>query len=90
MAHAIAELPSRNIAAAAPIPAAEKKADNSRLQSHLAELEKKHKDLEEDIKYARSLRSADHDLHIVELKRKKLAIKDKMERLRRNHPQHVH
>ena len=51
------------------------------LASHLAELERKHGDLEREIDEALSSPSFD-DLEIVRLKRRKLAIKDEMEKLK--------
>ena len=51
------------------------------MQSHLAELEKRHQALEEEITEAMTHPSAD-DFKVAELKRKKLHVKDEMERLR--------
>lgn len=51
------------------------------MQSHLAELEKKHRALEDKIHDAQLHLGAD-DLEIVELKRRKLHVKDEIERLR--------
>lgn len=51
------------------------------MNSHLAELERRHRALEKEIETEKLHLSSD-DLHIVELKRKKLAIKDQIERLR--------
>ncbi len=51
------------------------------IESHLAELEKRHEALEHEINEALTHPSAD-DLQIVELKRKKLHVKDEIERLR--------
>jgi len=51
------------------------------IESHLAELEKRHQALEQEINEALAHPSAD-DLQIVELKRKKLHVKDEIERLR--------
>jgi hypothetical protein len=53
------------------------------MQSHLAELEKKHQALEAEISEC-LLHPAVDDLRVVELKRKKLQVKDEIERLRRN------
>ena len=50
-------------------------------QSHLAELERKHQALEREIQDAMSHPGTD-DLKLAELKRKKLQLKDKIERLR--------
>jgi hypothetical protein len=51
------------------------------MQSHLAELEKRHKALEEEINECLAHPAID-DLKIVELKRRKLQVKDEIERLR--------
>ena len=51
------------------------------LASHLAQLERKHGDLEREIDEAMSHPAYD-DLEIARLKRRKLAIKDEMEKLR--------
>ena len=51
------------------------------IQSHLAELEKKHQALEQEITEALAHPSAD-GLKIAELKRKKLHVKDEIARLR--------
>jgi hypothetical protein len=51
------------------------------IESHLAELEKRHQALEQEINEALTHPSAD-DLQIAELKRKKLHVKDEIERLR--------
>jgi len=51
------------------------------MQSHLAELEKRHQALEVEIMEAMTHPSAD-DLKIAELKRKKLHVKDEIARLR--------
>lgn len=51
------------------------------MQSHLAELEKKHQALDEEINECLTHPAVD-DLKIVELKRKKLQVKDEIERLR--------
>ncbi|MCK9914581.1 DUF465 domain-containing protein [Microbacteriaceae bacterium K1510] len=53
------------------------------MQSHLAELEKRHKALEIEINDCLAHPAVD-DLKIVELKRKKLLVKDEIERLRVN------
>jgi len=59
------------------------------LQSHLAELQKKHQALEEQINDCLVHRATD-DLKLVELKRKKLLLKDEIERLRHNENTSVH
>jgi hypothetical protein len=51
------------------------------LQAHLAELERKHQALEAEIAEALTHPSSD-DLKIVELKRRKLQVKDEIERIR--------
>jgi len=51
------------------------------LASHLAELQKRHGEIEEQITEAMSSPSAD-DMEIVTLKRRKLALKDEIHRLR--------
>ncbi len=51
------------------------------LQSHLAELQKRHSELEDKIEEAMSSPSVD-DAEIVVLKRRKLALKDEIVRLR--------
>jgi hypothetical protein len=51
------------------------------IESHLAELERRHEALEQQINDALTHPSSD-DLEIVELKRKKLHVKDEIERLR--------
>jgi len=51
------------------------------IESHLAELEKRHEALEQEINEALTHPSAD-DLQIVELKRRKLHVKDEIARLK--------
>jgi hypothetical protein len=51
------------------------------MQAHLAELERKHQALEDEIAEAMNHPSTD-DLKIAELKRRKLLVKDEIERLR--------
>jgi hypothetical protein len=51
------------------------------IQAHLAELERKHAALEDQIHEALMHPSTD-DIEIVELKRRKLMVKDQIERLR--------
>jgi hypothetical protein len=53
------------------------------IQSHLAELEKRHQALETELNEALNHPSTD-DLLIVELKRKKLHVKDEIARLRQD------
>jgi hypothetical protein len=50
------------------------------IESHLAELEKRHQALEQEISEALTHPSTD-DLRIVELKRRKLHVKDEIMRL---------
>jgi hypothetical protein len=50
------------------------------IQSHLAELERRHQTLEQEISEAQSHPSSD-GLKIAELKRKKLLVKDEIARL---------
>ena len=53
------------------------------MQSHLAELEKRHQALEDEINECLTHPAVD-DLRVVELKRRKLQVKDEIERLRHN------
>lgn len=53
------------------------------MQSHLAELEKKHQALEHRINDCQAHPAVD-DLEVLELKRRKLLLKDEIERLRHN------
>ena len=57
------------------------------VESHLAELERQHQALEREIEEAMAHPGVD-DLEITELKRRKLRIKDEMERLKRNETVH--
>jgi hypothetical protein len=50
------------------------------IEAHLAELEQRHRTLEAEIAEARAHPSMDH-LQIVELKRRKLLLKDEIARL---------
>ena len=59
------------------------------MQSHLAELEKRHQALEEEITECLTHPAVD-DLRIVELKRRKLLVKDEIERLRLHGRARVH
>ena len=59
------------------------------MQSHLAELEKRHQALEDEINECLTHPAVD-DLKIVELKRRKLQVKDEIERLRVNGSVSVH
>jgi hypothetical protein len=60
-----------------------KEADDMAIQSHLAELQKRHQALEQEINEALTHPSTD-DLTIAELKRRKLLVKDEITRLRQN------
>jgi hypothetical protein len=51
------------------------------IESHLAELERRHQALEQEISEALTHPSTD-DLQVVELKRRKLYVKDEIARLR--------
>jgi hypothetical protein len=51
------------------------------IQAHLAELEKKHQSLENELSEAINHPSTD-DLKIAELKRRKLLVKDEINRIR--------
>jgi hypothetical protein len=54
------------------------------VKEHLAELERQHNALEDEISEALTHSSTD-DLKIAELKRRKLIVKDEIERLRHDH-----
>ncbi|MBX9739843.1 MAG: DUF465 domain-containing protein [Beijerinckiaceae bacterium] len=51
------------------------------MHNHLAELERRHKALEREIE-TEKLRPAADDLRLVEMKRKKLLLKDEIQKLR--------
>ncbi len=59
------------------------------MQAHLSELERRHRALEDEIADAMAHPSAD-DLKIVELKRRKLLVKDEIARLRHGESISVH
>ena len=59
------------------------------IQAHLVELERKHKILENELHEALVHPSVD-DLHICELKRRNLMVKDEIERLRNSADDTVH
>jgi hypothetical protein len=59
------------------------------MQSHLAELVKRHQALESEINDCLTHPAVD-DLKLVELKRRKLQLKDEIERLRHNENASVH
>jgi hypothetical protein len=58
------------------------------LQTHLVELERKHRQLEEAIAQAAARPSSDA-LSVVEMKRKKLMLKQEIERVRQTIPDQV-
>jgi hypothetical protein len=59
------------------------------MQSHLAELEKRHQALEQEINDCLAHPASD-DLQIAELKRRKLQVKDEIVRLRQTHSVSIH
>lgn len=59
------------------------------IQAHLVELERKHKLLENELHDALVHLSTD-DLQIVELKRRKLLVKDQIERLKHGSDETLH
>jgi hypothetical protein len=59
------------------------------LQAHLVELERKHRVLETELHDALVHLSTD-DLRIVELKRRKLMVRDEIERLRQSVAETLH
>ena len=59
------------------------------IQAHLVELERKHRILENELHDALLHLSTD-DLRIVELKRRKLMVKDEIERLRQSNGETIH
>ncbi len=59
------------------------------IQAHLAELERRHRALEDQLAEAMIHPSTD-DLTIAELKRRKLVVKDEITRLRQNDSVSVH
>ena len=59
------------------------------IQAHLVELERKHKVLENELHDALVHLSTD-DLRIVELKRRKLMVKDQIERLKHSAADTLH
>jgi len=59
------------------------------IQAHLAELERKHRALDNELAEAMNHPSTD-DLKIAELKRRKLLVKDEIQRIRIEEPQSVH
>lgn len=59
------------------------------IESHLAELERKHRMLEDELSEALTHPSTD-DLKIAELKRRKLQVKDEIARLRQETSATIH
>jgi hypothetical protein len=59
------------------------------LQAHLSELERRHQAIEKEIEFERVSPSSS-DLKIVELKRKKLYLKEEIEKLKSSAPQTKH
>lgn len=59
------------------------------IQAHLVELERKHRVLEDELHEALMHLSTD-DLQIVELKRRKLLLKDEIEKLRQSVDETLH
>lgn len=59
------------------------------IEAHLVELERKHKSLENELHEALVHLSTD-DLHIVELKRRKLMVKDEIQRLKQSASETLH
>jgi hypothetical protein len=59
------------------------------LQAHLTELERRHEALEREIS-KETIHPSSSELKITELKRKKLILKDEIERLRHNELQTLH
>ena len=59
------------------------------MQSHLSELQRKHRALEDEIADAIAHPSTD-GLKIAELKRRKLLVKDEIQRIRVTEPQSLH
>jgi hypothetical protein len=57
------------------------------IQAHLAELERRHRALEDEIAEAQAHPSTD-DLRIAELKRRKLLVKDEIARLKQDSSVH--
>ncbi|RFB78462.1 YdcH family protein [Methylovirgula sp. 4M-Z18] len=59
------------------------------LQAHLSELERRHQAIEKEIEFER-ISPSSSDLKIVELKRKKLYLKEEIEKLRSSTQQTRH
>ena len=59
------------------------------IQAHIAELERKHRALDDELAEAMAHPSTD-DIKIVELKRRKLLVKDEIQRMRIGEPVSLH
>ena len=59
------------------------------IQAHLAELQRKHRALEDEIAEAMTHPSTD-DLTLAELKRRKVLVKDEIQRIRIGEPHSLH
>jgi hypothetical protein len=59
------------------------------IQAHLAELERKHRALDDELAEAMNHPSTD-DLKIAELKRRKLLVKDEIQRIQITEPHSLH
>ena len=59
------------------------------IQAHLAELERKHRALDDELAEAMTHPSAD-DFKIAELKRRKLLVKDEIQRIQITEPHSLH
>ncbi len=60
------------------------------IQAHLVELERKHKILEKNELHEALVHLSTDDLQILELKRRKLMVKDEIERLRHTASETLH
>ena len=59
------------------------------IQAHIAELERKHRALDDELAEAMAHPSTD-DIKIAELKRRKLLVKDEIQRMRIGEPHSLH
>ena len=59
------------------------------IQAHIAELERKHRALDDELAEAMAHPSTD-DIKIAELKRRKLLVKDEIQRMRIGEPVSLH
>jgi hypothetical protein len=57
------------------------------LEGHIVELQRRHEALKKEVQQARSRKSSD-DAELLELKRKKLLLKDELEKLRQQETRH--